>query len=172
MSHVMKLLFSLDAPKRRGWSFTQNSTHASWYFISISVTQFPVRLSFLISINKSQGQIFAVAGLHCEESRFVHGQFYMGCFRVGSKKNLYLCLDKKPLTKKIHVHIKFSQVKKCSIRIVFFINYSCKCQNSVNYTTDCNKCYQNSFLFLTLKITSLGVKSCLIVQNIPQLTII
>ena len=52
--------------------------------------QFPIRISFAMSINKSQGQTLAVAGLHLEDSCFSHGQLYVGCSRVGSPKNLFI----------------------------------------------------------------------------------
>ena len=52
--------------------------------------QFPVRLSFAMSINKSQGQILKVAGLQLEEPCFSHGQLYVGTSRVGTKTNLYV----------------------------------------------------------------------------------
>ena len=52
--------------------------------------QFPVRLSFAMSINKSQGQSLKVAGLQLEEPCFSHGQLYVGASRVGSKNNLYI----------------------------------------------------------------------------------
>ena len=52
--------------------------------------QFPVRLSFAMSINKSQGQTLSVAGLHLQEACFSHGQLYVGCSRVGSSNNLYV----------------------------------------------------------------------------------
>ena len=56
--------------------------------------QFPVRLSFAMSINKSQGQTLAVAGLHLVEPCLSHGQLYVGCSRVGSsKKSLCLCTE-------------------------------------------------------------------------------
>ena len=53
-------------------------------------TQFPVRLSFAMSINKSQGQTLKVVGLHLEKSCFSHGQLYVGCSRVSSSSNLYV----------------------------------------------------------------------------------
>ena len=56
--------------------------------------QFPVKVSFSMSINKSQGQTLKKVGLWLEEPCFAHGQFYVGCSRVGSDKNLKIaCPD-------------------------------------------------------------------------------
>jgi hypothetical protein len=52
--------------------------------------QFPVRLAFAMSINKSQGQSLKVAGVNLETSCFSHGQLYVACSRVGTGKNLYV----------------------------------------------------------------------------------
>ena len=52
--------------------------------------QFPIRLSFAMSINKSQGQSLKVAGLHLQEPCFSHGQLYVGASRVGCKDNLFV----------------------------------------------------------------------------------
>lgn len=52
--------------------------------------QFPVRLSFAMSINKAQGQSLKVVGLDLQSPCFSHGQLYVGCSRVGNKKNLFL----------------------------------------------------------------------------------
>ncbi len=52
--------------------------------------QFPLRLSFAMSINKSQGQSLKVVGLNLEKPCFTHGQLYVGCSRVGSAKNLFV----------------------------------------------------------------------------------
>ena len=52
-------------------------------------SQFPVRLCFAMSINKSQGQTLSVAGLHLGESCFSHGQLYVGCSRVGSNEDAF-----------------------------------------------------------------------------------
>ena len=45
---------------------------------------------FAMSISKAQGQSLKVAGLCLEPPCFAHGQFYMGCSRVGSPNNLFI----------------------------------------------------------------------------------
>ncbi|XP_073827769.1 uncharacterized protein [Musca autumnalis] len=52
--------------------------------------QFPVKLSFAMTINKSQGQSLKVAGVDLTDACFSHGQFYVACSRVSSPKNLYI----------------------------------------------------------------------------------
>lgn len=52
--------------------------------------QFPVRLSFAMSINKAQGQSLQVCGLNLEEPCFSHGQFYVACSRVGIPNCLFI----------------------------------------------------------------------------------
>jgi ATP-dependent DNA helicase PIF1 len=52
--------------------------------------QFPVRLSFAMTINKSQGQTMKVVGVNLETPCFSHGQLYVACSRVGSPKNLHI----------------------------------------------------------------------------------
>lgn len=52
--------------------------------------QFPIRLAFAMTINKSQGQTLQVCGINLEEPRFSHGQLYVACSRVGLPKNLFI----------------------------------------------------------------------------------
>jgi ATP-dependent DNA helicase PIF1 len=44
--------------------------------------QFPIRLTFAMAINKSQGQTMSVCGLDLSTSCFSHGQLYMACSRT------------------------------------------------------------------------------------------
>ena len=53
--------------------------------------QFPVRVCFAMSINKAQGQSLTVAGLYLQAPCFSHGQYYVGCSRVGMPRNLFIC---------------------------------------------------------------------------------
>lgn len=52
--------------------------------------QFPVRLSFAMSINKAQGQTLQVCGIHLPEPCFSHGQLYVACSRVGTPQSLFI----------------------------------------------------------------------------------
>lgn len=52
--------------------------------------QFPIRLAFAMTVNKSQGQSLKVAGVNLDRSCFSHGQLYVACSRVGDPKNLFI----------------------------------------------------------------------------------
>lgn len=52
--------------------------------------QFPIKLAFAITINKSQGQSLECVGVYLEKPCFSHGQLYVACSRVGSANNLYI----------------------------------------------------------------------------------
>jgi ATP-dependent DNA helicase PIF1 len=52
--------------------------------------QFPVRLAFAITINKSQGQSIKYCGVNLRSPCFSHRQLYVPCSRVGSPNNSFL----------------------------------------------------------------------------------
>ena len=52
--------------------------------------QFPVKVCFAMTINKSQGQSLKVVGINLESPCFSHGQLYVACSRVGTASNLYI----------------------------------------------------------------------------------
>ena len=52
--------------------------------------QFPLKLCFAITINKSQGQTLGCCGLHFGQGCFSHGQAYVAFSRVGSPDMLYV----------------------------------------------------------------------------------
>ncbi|GFV74425.1 ATP-dependent DNA helicase [Trichonephila clavipes] len=52
--------------------------------------QFPIRLAFAMTIDKSQGQTMKICGLNLENPCFSHGQLYVACSRVGKPLNLFV----------------------------------------------------------------------------------
>jgi len=52
--------------------------------------QFPVRLAFAMSINKTQGQSLKIAGIHLQNPCFSHGQLYVACSRVRHPSSLHI----------------------------------------------------------------------------------
>ena len=46
--------------------------------------QFPLKVCFAMTINKSQGQSLSMAGIDLREECFSHVQFYVACIRVNS----------------------------------------------------------------------------------------
>ena len=56
--------------------------------------QFPVRVCFAMTINKSQGQTLQNVGFWLNDSCFTHGQLYVAVSRVGSPSNIKLAIRK------------------------------------------------------------------------------
>ena len=61
--------------------------------------QFPIKLCFSMTINKSQGQYFKVVGLDIETECFAHGQLYVDYSGAREEKELYI------MAKDIHIYI-------------------------------------------------------------------
>lgn len=62
-----------------------NGYLSAFKYSTYALPQNPVRVTFAMSINKSQGKILYVAGLHLLESCFSHGQLHIGRSRVRTK---------------------------------------------------------------------------------------
>jgi ATP-dependent exoDNAse (exonuclease V) alpha subunit len=69
--------------------------------------QFPVRLAFAMTINKSQGQTFQRVGIYLKKSTFAHGQLYVACSRVRSMNDLKILL---PPNSKKTTNVVFSEM--------------------------------------------------------------
>jgi hypothetical protein len=55
-------------------------------------TQYPIRLSYAMTINKAQGQTFNKLGIFLPETVFSHGQLYVAFSRARSFQNVYVQL--------------------------------------------------------------------------------
>ena len=56
--------------------------------------QFPVRVAFSMTINKSQGQTLQNVGVWLHDSCFAHGQLYVAVSRVGSLDHIKLAIKR------------------------------------------------------------------------------
>ena len=68
-----------------------SSTDEQLSFI-LSRKQFPIRVCFAMTINKSQGQSFKTVGIDLRTAVFCHGQFYVAMSRVSDPVGLYVLL--------------------------------------------------------------------------------
>jgi ATP-dependent exoDNAse (exonuclease V) alpha subunit len=64
------------------------------YAFVLKRRQFPVRLCFAMTINKSQGQSLKHVGIHLLSPVFCHGQLYVALSRATSAKNVHILLPK------------------------------------------------------------------------------
>ena len=69
------------------------------YPFTLKRRQFPVRLSFAMTINKAQGQSLKFVGIHLISPVFCHGQLYVALSRASSSENVYILLPRTTPTK-------------------------------------------------------------------------
>jgi ATP-dependent DNA helicase PIF1 len=72
---------------------------SSQYPFSLKRRQFPVRLSFAMTINKAEGQSLKYVGVHLISPVFCHGQLYVALSRATSCKRVLILLPDPPSTK-------------------------------------------------------------------------
>nr|XP_012563644.2 ATP-dependent DNA helicase pif1-like [Hydra vulgaris] len=76
--------------------------------------QFPVRLAYSMTINKSQGQTFDRVDVYLKKPCFTRGQLYVACSRTRAFNSLFLKIDKHPIQSMIG--------EKCYTNNVVFSN--------------------------------------------------
>ena len=76
---------------------TLNTMEDEYPFI-LSRTQFPVKLSFAMTINKSQGQSLGNVGIDLRYPAFTHGQLYVALSRSTKVDTIYVLHSEECLT--------------------------------------------------------------------------
>ena len=69
--------------------------------VSFKRLQFPVKVSFAITINKAQGQTFKYVGVDLRTECFSHGQLYVAFSRTGDPNHLMILISTGNITKNI-----------------------------------------------------------------------
>ena len=64
-----------------------------WPFI-LKRRQFPIRICYCMTINKSQGQTLERVGLYLHDHVFTHGQLYVALSRVTSYNGIKILINK------------------------------------------------------------------------------
>jgi ATP-dependent DNA helicase PIF1 len=85
-------------------------SQSPWPF-KLSRRQFPIMLSFAMTINKSQGQSLDYVGLYLPRDVFSHGQLYVALSRVKKKEGLKILIhDKSNIPMNHTTNVVFKEV--------------------------------------------------------------
>jgi ATP-dependent DNA helicase PIF1 len=82
-------------------------SQSPWPF-KLTRRQFPIIVSYAMTINKSQGQSLDYVGLYLPKDVFSHGQLYVALSRVKSKKEI-----------EILIHDEAKQPKNTTTNVVY-----------------------------------------------------
>jgi ATP-dependent DNA helicase PIF1 len=90
--------------------FEMSPSQSPWPF-KLSRRQFPIIVSYAMTINKSQGQSLDYGGIYLPRSVFSHGQIYVAISRVKSKKGIKILVhDENQLPKSTTTNVVYKEV--------------------------------------------------------------
>ena len=75
--------------------------------------QFPIKVCFSLSINKSQGQTLKRIGLYVKNPVFSHGQLYVGMSRVGCRNDFFVLPQEEDLITNVVYKEVLSSINLC-----------------------------------------------------------
>jgi len=86
------------------------SSNAETLPVPLKRLQFPVRLAFAMTINKSQGQSVKHVGINLQTLVFFHGQLYVAFPRCTSPLNISLLLPEQSQESRRMLNIVYKEV--------------------------------------------------------------
>jgi len=86
------------------------SPNAETLPVPLKRLQFPVRLAFAMTINKSQGQSVEHVGINLQTSVFSHGQLYVAFSRCTSPLNISVLLPEQSQESRRILNIVYKEV--------------------------------------------------------------
>ena len=77
--------------------------HESKWPFTLKRRQFPIRISYAMTINKSQGQSLNKIGIYLKDEIFTHGQLYVALSRVTTPAGLHILIHNPDCKYRNHV---------------------------------------------------------------------